>query len=86
MSNPITLPSTEIDIINITKNTQGFKIRIKPINNTENIETYNLYLSDYTYNLEPNSNPVSLLVKELPVLETDQYFYYIPKNTGMLIS
>ena len=37
MSNPITLPSTEIDIINITKNTKGFKIRIKPINNTENI-------------------------------------------------
>jgi hypothetical protein len=83
MSNPTTLPSTEIDIINITKNTQGFKIRINPINNIENIETYNLYLSDYTYNLEPNSNPVNFLIKELPVLETDQYFYYIPKNTGM---
>jgi len=77
------IPSIEADVINITKNTQGFKIRIKPIQSKENREGYNIYLSDYTYNLEPNNNPSNFLIKELPFSETDQYFYYIPKNTGL---
>jgi len=82
MNNPTTLPSTEIDIVNITKNTKGFKIRINPIENLENIEAYNIYLSNYTYSLEPNSNSNNFLIKQLPFLEKDQYFYHIPKNTG----
>jgi hypothetical protein len=82
MNHPFTLPSTEIDIVNITKNTKGFKIRIKPIENLENIESYNIYLSDYTYNIEPDSNTNNFLIKQLSFSEYDQYFYHVPKTTG----
>jgi hypothetical protein len=82
MNHPSTLPSTEIDIVNITKNTKGFKVRIKPIQNLENIEFYNIYLSDYTYSIEPDSNSNNFLIKQLPFSEYDQYFYYVPQNTG----
>ena len=82
MNNPTAFPSVEVDIVNITKNTKGFKLKINPIENIENISNYNIYLSDYTYDLEPNSNNNNFLIKEIPFSESDQYFYYIPKTTG----
>ena len=82
MNHPTTLPSVEIDIVNITKNTKGFKVKINPIDNTENIQYYNIYLSDYLYSTEPDSNSNNLLIKQLPFSESDQYCYYIPNSTG----
>jgi hypothetical protein len=82
MNHPTTLPSVEIDIVNITKNTKGFKIKINPIENSDNISSYDIYLSDYTYNIAPDSNDNNFLIKELPFSESDQYFYYVPKTTG----
>ena len=83
MNHPNTLPSVKIDIVNITKNTKGFKVLINPIDNTENIEYYNIYLSDYKYDIEPDSNSNNFLIKQLPFSELGQSFYYIPNGTGL---
>ena len=83
MSYPNTLASTKIDIVNITKNTKGFKVLIKPMDNVDNIEYYNIYLSDYTYSIEPNSNSNNFLIKQLPFSDIDQCFYYVPDGTGL---
>lgn len=83
MSHPNTLPNVSTEIINVTKNSKGFKFHFKPIENLEGIESYRVYLSDYTYNIEPNGNPNSLLIKEIPYSVKDQYIYYIPRTTGV---
>lgn len=83
MNHPTTLPSASLEIINITKNSKGFKINIKPIENLELIESYKIYYSNYNYNTEPNSNPNALLLKEIPYSTKDEYFYYVPKVTGI---
>lgn len=79
---PSKLPKASIDIVDITKNSKGFQINIKPIENTENIESYRIYLSTYAFNLGPNTNPTQFLLKEIPYSTKEEYFYHVPKTTG----
>lgn len=84
MSNyPSIQPDVSVDIINITKNSKGFKVQIKPIENLQNIESYRIYLSDYDFNTEPNSNPSRFLIQEVPYSSQNQYFYHVPRTTGI---
>ena len=80
---PSKLPNATIDVVDITKNSKGFQINIKPIENTENIESYRVYLSTYAFNTEPNTNPNQFLLKEVPYSTNEEYFYHIPKTTGI---
>jgi len=80
---PYKLPNVSVDLINITDNSKGFQVVIKPIENIENIESYRIYLSNYAFNIEPNTNPNHFLIKEIPYSTKDEYFYYVPRNTGI---
>lgn len=80
---PSKLPKVSVDLINITDNSKGFQVVIKPIENIENIESYRIYLSNYAFNIEPNTNPNQFLIKEIPYSTKDEYFYYVPRNTGI---
>jgi hypothetical protein len=80
---PSIQPDVSVDIINITKNSKGFRVQIKPIENLQNIESYRIYLSDYIFSIGPNTNPNSLLIKEIRYSSEDQYFYHVPRTTGV---
>jgi len=79
----VSSPDAQISIIDITKNTKGFKVNIKPKKNIDDIKYYNVYLDNINFNLKPNTNDSSLLIKQLPYSELEQTFDYIPRNSGL---
>jgi len=83
MNNPTKLPLVEIDIVNITKNSKGFRVNLKPIENIENIKSYNIYLDTDNYSIEPDSNDNRYLIGQIDYSEEEKYFYYIPETTGL---
>lgn len=83
MNGPITLPNVDVEIINITNNSKGYKFHFKPIENLEDIDSYRIYLTSNVYTTIPNANNTSYLINEIPYSETDKYFFYIPNFTGL---
>lgn len=84
MSAPQKTPELDFNVINITKNTKGFRFNFKPIENNEDIQSYRIY--EYNadiYSLNGNVNSNQYLIKEIPYSEKNEYVFHVPKNTGM---